>query len=368
MGIRSQNNPLASFLDVFSNTGLDAVNPEPGEILTITGGTSNPAGLEPGNGWTYHTFTSSGSLVIEGPPGAQSGKSAEFLIIGGGGAGGVANNNGSDGGGGAGAGNVNSYSNFTVASIGAGTFNIVIGAGANPFPGPPSPGSTVQSSQLGTDTTVTKSGPNATLTAKGGGGGGHGPTGGPLGPYGTGGSGGGGGGGGGAADPHYGAAITNTPQPLLPGATITQRGNIGTRGNNPPYYGGGGGGAGGVGVAGNVGTNRGRGGAAYDAGTAYNGTTIGVPALQPHNGHYGGGGPGGAGGPGNNPATAGPPGGPTPNNPGSPASNGPRQGGHGAANTGAGGGGASGAPAPPNPGSPSGGGGSGMVVFRYQKS
>ena len=71
MGIRSQNNPLASFLDVFSNTGLDAVNPKPGPILTVTGGTSNPAGLSPGNGWTYHTFTSSGSLVIAGPPAAQ---------------------------------------------------------------------------------------------------------------------------------------------------------------------------------------------------------------------------------------------------------------------------------------------------------
>ena len=62
------------------------------------------------NGWTYHTFKSSGSLVISG---AAAAKTAEFLIVAGGGGGGVANDNGSDGGGGAGAGNVNSYSNFT---------------------------------------------------------------------------------------------------------------------------------------------------------------------------------------------------------------------------------------------------------------
>jgi len=368
MGIRSQNNPIASFLDVFSNTGTDASKPYV-DSLKITGGTVNPAGLEPGNTWTYHTFTSSGSLVIEGPDATQEGITAEFFVIGGGGAGGVANDNGSDGGGGAGAGNVNSYSNFTVATIGEGTYNIVVGGGANAFPGPPSPGNTVEASQVGTDTTVTKVGPGATLTAKGGGGGGHGPLGGPVGPHANGGSGGGGGGGGGAANGHYGDAITNTPQPLLPGATITQRGNIGTRGNNPPYFGGGGGGAGGVGIPGTgPSSTRGRGGAAFDAGSGYNGTTIGVPAVQPHNGHYGGGGPGGSGGPGNNPSVPGPPGGPTPNNPGSPASDGPRVGGTGSTNTGAGGGGASGAPSPPGPGSPGGAGGSGMVVFRYQKS
>jgi hypothetical protein len=325
--------------------------------FSVSGG--NVDGYVAGNGWTYHTFTSSGSLVISG---AAAAKNAEFLIVAGGGGGGVANDNGSDGGGGAGAGNVNSYSNFTTDDLGDGTFNVVVGAGGDPTPGPPSPGSTVQSYQLGSDSTVTKSGPNATLTAKGGGGGAHGPLAGPLGPYGTGGSGGGGGGGGGAADPHYGPAITNTPQPLLPGATITQRGNIGSRGNNPPYYGGGGGGAGGAGVAGNIPTNRGRGGAAAQV-TGYTGSDINISALNPLNGYYGGGGPGGSGGPGNNPAVEAPPNGATP---GSPASNGPRVGGSAQANTGGGGGGASGAPAPPNPAGASGAGGSGIVVFRYQ--
>ena len=326
--------------------------------FSVSGGEAN--GITPGNGWTYHTFKTSGSLVISG---SSAAKNAEFLIVGGGGAGGIANINGSDGGAGGGAGNVNSYTDFTTADLGDGTFAIVVGDGAGAF-GPPSPGSTVQAPQVGDDSTVTKSGPGATLTAKGGGGGGHGPYGGPLGPYGDGGSGGGGGGGGGASPSHKGGSITNTPQPLLPGATITQRGNLGGHGNPIPYYGGGGGGAGGAGTPGSNSPDpdRGRGGAAVQV-PGFTGPETGVTALNPYNGYYGGGGPGGAGGPGDKPGNQAPVNGSTP---GSPASNGPRQGGSAAANTGGGGGGASGAPAPPNPMSPSGAGGPGFVVFRYQ--
>lgn len=354
MGVRSKGDPSVPYNDVFGETVQPA--PAAASALSVSGG--NVDGRVDGD-WTYHTFTSDGTLTIENA-GTQS---MEILMVGGGGAGGVANDNGSDGGGGAGAGNVNTYTGYTLANLGDGDFTITVGAGAAAFPGPPSPGSTVQSSQVGGDSIITKVGPSETLTAKGGGGGGHGPLGGPLGPHGNGGSGGGGGGGGGAADPHKGAAITNTPQPLLPnGGTITQRGNEGTRGNNPPYYGGGGGGAGGVGVAGNVSTNRGRGGAAVQI-PGFSAPEIGVPALNPVSGYYGGGGPGGSGGPGNNPGTSAPPNGGTP---GSPASNGPRTGGSGLANSGSGGGGASGAPAPPNPGSPSGAGGPGIVVIRYQ--
>ena len=54
---------------------------------------------------------------------------------------------------------------------------------------------------------------------------------------------------------------TNTPQPLLPGATITQRGNQGGYGSNPPYFGGGGGGAGGAAAPGTS-APKGRGGVA----------------------------------------------------------------------------------------------------------
>ena len=359
MGLRSLGNPLASFLDVFSETVSEKSTTTTAAELNVFGG--NVAGRTVGD-WTYHTFTSPGTLTLQNTSVA---KDAEFLLVGGGGAGGVANNNGSDGGGGAGAGNVNTYVSFTTADLGDGDFYITVGNGAARFPGPPSPGAAAQPQQVGADTTVVKGGPNAELRAKGGGGGGHGPIGGPLGPHGTGGSGGGGGGGGGASPSHYGPGITNTPQPLLSGVggvTITQRGNQGGHGSTPPYYGGGGGGAGGAGIPGTTNPPRGRGGAAVQI-VGYDGASIGVPALNPYNGYYGGGGPGGAGGPGNQPANEAPVNGSTP---GSPASNGPRQGGDGVANTGSGGGGASGAPAPPAPGSPGGAGGPGIVVFRYR--
>jgi hypothetical protein len=358
MGLRSLGNPLSSFLDVFSET----VSEKP-----VSSGAAAEFGASGGNvsgrivgDWTYHTFTSDGTLTLVNTALA---KTAEFLLVAGGGAGGVANNNGSDGGGGAGAGNVNTYTNFTTGDLGDGDFIITVGTGAARFPGPPSPGSTTQSSQVGGDSTVIKDGPNAELRAKGGGGGGHGPYGGPLGPYGTGGSGGGGGGGGGANPSHYGPGITNTAQPLLQGAgaTITQRGNQGGYGSTPPYYGGGGGGAGGAAAPGTS-SPKGQGGAAVQI-VGYDGNTIGVPALNPYNGYYGGGGPGGSGGPGHHPGTDAPSNGATP---GSPQSNGPRQGGDAAANTGGGGGAASGAPSPPAPGSPGGAGGPGIVVFRYR--
>ena len=361
MGLRSLGNPLASFLDVFSETVSEKPTGTTGITEVVSSGGNVDARVV-GN-WTYHTFTSPGTLSLTN---ASLAKDAEFLLVGGGGSGGVANNNGSDGGGGGGAGNVNTYTGFTTADLGDGDFTITVGTGAGPFPGPPSPGSTVQASQVGGDTIVVKDGPNAELRAKGGGGGAHGPVGGPHGPYGTGGSGGGGGGGGGANSGHIAPGITNTPQPLLSGVggiTITQRGNSGGHGNTPPYYGGGGGGAGGAGIPGAQNPPRGRGGAAAQI-IGYDGNTIGVPALNPYNAYYGGGGPGGAGGPGAQPANEAPVNGATP---GSPASNGPLQGGSAAANTGGGGGGASGNTNPPGAASPSGAGGPGIVVFRYRQ-
>lgn len=359
MGLRSLGNPLASFLDVFSETVSEKPTATTGITQVVSSG-GNVSGRIVGD-WTYHTFTSPGTLTLGN---ASLAKSAEFLLVAGGGAGGVANNTGSDGGGGAGAGNVNTYSGFTTADLGNGDFTITVGTGAARFPGPPSPGSTTQAPQVGGDSIVVKDGPGAELRAKGGGGGGHGPYGGPLGPHGTGGSGGGGGGGGGANSTHYGPGITNTPQPLLNsvgGITITQRGNQGGYGSNPPYFGGGGGGAGGTGQPGTS-APKGKGGAAAQI-VGYDGQTIGVPALNPYNGYYGGGGPGGSGGPGHQPGTDAPANGATP---GSPVTNGPRQGGDAAANTGGGGGAASGAPSPPQPGSPGGAGGPGIVVFRYR--
>ena len=365
MGLRSLGNKIASFSDVFSNTGTDASSLAPRPTFTASGG--NVDGISPGNGWTYHTFTSPGTFTLSDAI-LGSTKSLEILLIAGGGGGGVANDNGSDGGGGAGAGNVNTYTGFTVSDLSDGDYNITVGNGGTGVTGGSSPGSNAIASQVGQDTTFVQVGPNLELRAKGGGGGGSGPIGGPLGPYGTGGSGGGGGGGGGAADPHYGPGITNTAQPLLSGGggTITQRGNIGARGNNPPYYGGGGGGAGSAGNPGTPGDGNNGGGRGGDAVllSDFTGPLIGVPALAPMNGYYGGGGPGGSGGPGDHPGVQAPIGG-AGNTQGSPASNGPRQGNNGFANTGAGGSANSGAPSsgPPSPG---GNGGPGIVVVRYQ--
>ena len=59
----------------------------------------NVDALQPGNGYTYHTFTSSGAFTITG----AENKTFEILLVAAGGAGGARNNGGSDGGGGGGA-------------------------------------------------------------------------------------------------------------------------------------------------------------------------------------------------------------------------------------------------------------------------
>ena len=88
MGIRAQGNPLASFLDVWSNTGLDAVTAAPaaaGEGLTATGGiisdyTDGPAV------YRAHIFISSGTFDVTAP--GDFGDTVEYLVVSGGGGGG----------------------------------------------------------------------------------------------------------------------------------------------------------------------------------------------------------------------------------------------------------------------------------------
>ena len=79
--------------------------------VSATGGTITDVG-----GYRYHTFTSSGSLVV------SAGGSVDLLVVGGGG-GGYAN----VGGGGGGGGGVNTQSNYVLAT---GTYSVVVGAGA----------------------------------------------------------------------------------------------------------------------------------------------------------------------------------------------------------------------------------------------
>ena len=77
MGVRSLGNSLASFGYKFGRTGLEAAGPN--IPVGVSGG--NVDGLDPGNGYTYHTFTSSGALTVSGTPIP----SCEILMVGGGG-------------------------------------------------------------------------------------------------------------------------------------------------------------------------------------------------------------------------------------------------------------------------------------------
>ena len=125
--------------------------------ISATGGTT----ATPGNGYKYHFFTSSGSLVVSDGPG-----NIDYIVIGGGGAG------GSFRGGGGGAGGVNSNwpgfpgSNADVAyTVSPGTYPVTVGTGGNPT-------STV--GNQGNDSVFNDPNVNSgvTITGTGGGGGG----------------------------------------------------------------------------------------------------------------------------------------------------------------------------------------------------
>ena len=95
MGARSTN-PTQSFFDDFFRSGTDAVSAASPAGLVVTGGTTTPAGIAPGNGYRYHVFTSSGSLVVSN---ASPTSKIEFLVVGGGGQAGGYYGGGAGGGG-----------------------------------------------------------------------------------------------------------------------------------------------------------------------------------------------------------------------------------------------------------------------------
>ena len=95
MGLRSQNNPIASFRDVFSATGKDAVRAAPpGNIqgITATGGVISDY-TEGSKVYRAHIFTSTGELDVTelGTLPAE----ADFVVVGGGGAGNTSSRPGS---------------------------------------------------------------------------------------------------------------------------------------------------------------------------------------------------------------------------------------------------------------------------------
>lgn len=229
MGIRSQNNPLAAYLDVFSNTGTDAVGAAPDGVTPASGGNIVSPG---GDGYNYHVFTSSGSLVA---PGAIA--NCELLIVGPGGGG--SQGNGSSGGGGAGG-----AVHVTGHTLVAGTYTITIpdgGAGGPESAPSPSHG------EKGSDTVM--SSPVFSVTSKSGGGGQSWGSSNPI-PQPTSNGGSGGGASGNPGDVFGTASQPGTPYTVASG-TVNRYGNPGgPDGGNPApgsYRGSGGGGAGGVG-------------------------------------------------------------------------------------------------------------------------
>ena len=300
--------------------------------FSLSGGSVNPSGLEPGNGYVYHTFTGPGTLTANAPG------DVELFLIGGGGAGG----NGYGGGGGAGA-----LIYRTTVPVTAGSYPIVVGAGGigswvgDPGPNPTSPNADL----IGGDSTALG------FTADAGGAGNP--------SQGTGGS-----SGGVPGPPGAGPQSANpsTGQPGHPGAANVESPPVGwgnPGGGRADSVSGGGGGARGAGGDGHPTGANGGNSAPYPN---FAGPLIGLPALNPLGGEYAGGGgagastqfgPNGTGSGGGGGATAGNIGG--------------WEGGKSAsatANTGSGSGG--GGHAPGNTAG-SGSGGSGICVIRYQK-
>ena len=88
MGLRSQNNPIASFRDVFSATGKDAVLPGQsggGSGHIATGGVIGDY-VVGNNIYRTHTFTSSGTFNVTELGTLEN--TVDYLIVGGGGGGG----------------------------------------------------------------------------------------------------------------------------------------------------------------------------------------------------------------------------------------------------------------------------------------
>lgn len=239
--------------------------------------TGGDATYTPGNGYKYHKFTTSGSLIISAPEPVN----IDVLVVAGGGGGGAYY------GAGGGAGGVAHAESMPISS---GTYPVNIGSGGTPPPGPPNsylgdPGS---DSYFGTPGQGIGSQPDYIL-AKGGGGGGKGTSEGGL----DGGSGGGSGGG----DPGPVSDGAATQPGTNPSPFVTDYGNQG--GFSTPtggYAPAGGGGAGAAG--GNIngdwdGAGNGGVGKAFPT-FAY--PLIGLSPLNPRspsNSHYAGGGGGG---------------------------------------------------------------------------
>ena len=301
-------------------------------ILPLQANGGNIAnGIEPGNGYKYHVFTTPGTLTV-----SRSG-SAELLLIGGGGSGGAYGPPNGAGGGGAGG-----IVHHTALQV-SGPVSIAVGQGGGPVG--------LSSKDNGDDSTFVM--PDGTITALGGGAGGY---------YGVAGNTGGSGGGGGGYGDNYSNVVAAATQLSANPSFTSQTGfnQYGSNGGAPtdsnPGNAGGGGGAGGTG--GNS-PEAGDDAAAVSAGgpgRAFPDYAAPLPAFAPmpaawksavgSNGLYGGGGAG------ENPYSG------SPNALGGPGGGGSGASANGIDYTGGGGAGTN--------GPPGGIGGTGICIIRYQ--
>ena len=101
MGIRSQNNPIATYLDVFSRSGTDGALNDAPNAVQASGGSINDYTVG-SDVYRTHVFTSSGTFEVTSLSTDSSLPSGiEYLVVaGGGGGGGESSQSGGGGGGG----------------------------------------------------------------------------------------------------------------------------------------------------------------------------------------------------------------------------------------------------------------------------
>ena len=250
--------PLRSLTGFGGGVGRAFSGAGGGGLVSASGGNLQD-GVEPGNGYKYHTFTASGALTV-----TVGGEVDVLIVAGGGGAAGGYNS-------GAGGGGVVHHSQFTVS---AGPYPVVVGGGG------------AGSNNPGVDSTF------GGMTAKGGGGGcafsvGAGQPGGS-----------GGGAEGTETNPSGNATQPAQNTPFVPQTGFNQYGNPGGAGTTSGAYsaaGGGGGSA--AGQAAGPGPGSGGHGGSGQPVTGFEYPIVGLSPLTPQansptNNHYGAGGGG----------------------------------------------------------------------------
>jgi hypothetical protein len=281
MGIRSQNNPLAAYLDVFSNTGTDAVGAAPPGAagLTATGGVISDY-TSGSDVYRSHIFTSSGTLNVTAP--GSFGDTIDYLVVGGGGGGAQGSNAGGAGGAGGFRTNVTGTPHSTSAlfPVSVSSYSIIIGAGGRP---------SYANGGSGSNSTLDNGGPNPIVSSGGGAGGTVAGI--------AGGSGGGGGSVANSAVYPGGASTTvTTPSPWPGPATQGFAGGTGQHIPGNWEGGGGGGGAGSVGQNAGPSHKSGSGGIGIRVTIAGPSYPIGVPGPDGSGGSQTGGWVAGGGG------------------------------------------------------------------------